>query len=50
MELTRAERVAALFDQALGVPRSERPAFLQEACGEDEELRRELSSLLAAHE
>jgi serine/threonine-protein kinase len=50
MELSRAERVAALFDQALGVPRSERPAFLQEACGEDDELRRELSSLLEAHE
>jgi serine/threonine-protein kinase len=50
MELTRAERVAALFDQALAVPRSERSAFLQAVCGDDHDLRRELSSLLDAHE
>ena len=50
MELSRAERVAALFDQAIGVPRSERPAFLQTVCGGDDELRRELGSLLEAHE
>ncbi len=50
MELTRAERVAALFDQALAVPRSERSAFLQAVCGDDDELRRELGSLLDAHE
>jgi serine/threonine-protein kinase len=50
MELTRAERVAALFDQALDVPGPARAAFLQAACGDDAELYRELSSLLAAHE
>lgn len=50
MDLTRAERVAALFDQALAVPRSERSAFLQRACGDDDDLRRELGSLLEAHE
>jgi serine/threonine-protein kinase len=50
MDLTRAERVAGLFDQALAVPKSERPAFLQMVCGDDDELRRELSSLLEAHE
>jgi serine/threonine-protein kinase len=50
MELTRAERVAALFDQALAVPRSERAAFLRAVCGDDHDLRRELSSLLDAHE
>ncbi|HET8635046.1 MAG TPA: protein kinase [Gemmatimonadales bacterium] len=49
MALTRAERVAALFDQALDVSASARPAFLQAACGDDGELYRELSSLLAAH-
>ena len=50
MDLTHAERVAGLFDQALRVPKSERPAFLQMVCGDDDELRRELSSLLEAHE
>ena len=50
MDLTRAERVVALFDHAIGMPRSERPAFLQNVCGEDDDLRRELSSLLEAHE
>ena len=50
MELTRADRVAALFDQAIALPRPERAAFLERACGADGELRRELSSLLEAHE
>jgi serine/threonine-protein kinase len=50
MDLSRAERVAALFDRALAVPRSERPAFLRMVCGDDDELQRELSSLLQAHE
>jgi len=50
MEPKRAERVAALFDQALGVPRSARPAFLERVSGGDEELRRELGSLLEAHD
>ncbi len=50
MELTRAERIAALFDQAIAVPRPERAAFLERVCGEDDELRGELASLLEAHE
>ena len=50
MELTRAERIAALFDQAIAVPRPERAAFLKHACTGDDELRRELASLLEAHE
>ncbi|HEU4799755.1 MAG TPA: protein kinase [Gemmatimonadales bacterium] len=42
--------MAAIFDQALAVPRPERAAFVRTACGEDDELKRELTSLLAAHE
>ena len=43
-------RIAALFDQALLLPRASRPAFVQAACGPDDDLRRELTSLLHAHE
>ena len=32
------------------MPSEERAAFLDEACGGDDELRREVDSLLAAHE
>jgi len=42
-------RVTALFTAALERPASERDAFLAEACGGDEALRREVISLLAAH-
>jgi serine/threonine-protein kinase len=44
------ERVAALFDRALATPRAERLAFLHAACGDDDELRQEVRSLLEAHE
>jgi serine/threonine-protein kinase len=50
MDASRVERVAALFDRALAVPRAERLAFLQAACGGDDELRQEVHSLLEAHE
>ncbi len=50
MDEARVARVAALFDRAVAVPRAKRSAFLQVVCGDDEELRQELSSLLEAHE
>jgi serine/threonine protein kinase len=47
--VTRAgwSRVEELFHAARERPATEREAFLQEACGGDEELRREVLSLLA---
>jgi len=43
-------RVNELFHQALELPRDERGAFLAQACGGDEPLRLELTSLLDAHD
>jgi len=43
-------RVDAVFHDALDLPRHERCAFLGEACANNECLRREIESLLAAHE
>ncbi len=40
----------SLFDHALQLPPEEREAFLEAACGTDECRRRELISLIAAHE
>jgi len=40
-------KVEELFHAALGRAPAEREAFLREACGDDEELRREVESLLA---
>src|SRR5262245_45311437 len=39
-----------LFHQALQKPPGDRGAFLDEACGGDDGLRRRLAALLAAHE
>ena len=44
-----SEREVAIFTQALKVPRSERDAFLDEACGGDENLRNKVEALLKAH-
>jgi serine/threonine protein kinase/Tol biopolymer transport system component len=41
------ERIENLFHQALELPPEARPAFLQQACGADASLRREVESLLA---
>ncbi len=43
----RWERVAELYRAALERPAGEREAFLTQACGADDELRREVESLLA---
>jgi TolB-like protein/Tfp pilus assembly protein PilF len=47
VEKGRWTRIEALFHQAADLELSDRPAFLRQACG-DEELRREVESLLAA--
>ncbi len=41
-------RVAAIFDRAAELPPEERGALLDDACGDDAELRAEVESLLAA--
>jgi Tol biopolymer transport system component len=43
-------RVEELYDDALDLDVDERAAFLDQACAGDEELRREVESLLAWHE
>ena len=50
MDANRWESAFAIFDAALARPTSERPAFLDAACGDDQSLRGEVESLLAAHE
>jgi serine/threonine protein kinase/dipeptidyl aminopeptidase/acylaminoacyl peptidase len=44
----RWQQIKALFDSAQACGLAERPGFLDEACGGDEPLRREVESLLAA--
>jgi len=53
VEKTQAERlrlVEEMFHRALNLAQSERASFLAEACASDDELRREVESLLATHE
>src|SRR5438094_1661606 len=45
----RWKEVEARFEQALELPPGERPGFLQKSCNGDEELRREVESLLDSH-
>ena len=47
MTSDRWEEINRLWDAALEVPEAERPAFLESNCPGDEELRREVESLLA---
>jgi serine/threonine protein kinase len=46
----RFQKIGEIYDAALGLESERRPAFLVEACAGDEELRREVESLLVAHE
>ena len=46
MKPERWEQVAQIYSAALERPGSERAAFLREACGGDDDLRREVESLL----
>ena len=50
MDTKRWAQIDHLLDEALLRTAEERAAFLAEACANDEELRREVESLLAAHE
>ena len=50
MTTDRWERVRGLFDRTLGQPPDRRTAFLSAASDGDETVRREVESLLAAHE
>ena len=46
----RTRRARELFDLAVELPVGERATFLDAGCGGDEELRREVASLLAFDE
>ena len=50
MRTDRWERIEELFDEAAEIPPPKRSAFLEEAVDGDEEIRREVESLLAADE
>ncbi len=43
-------KIDELLDSLIELPEPERAAFLDRECGDDQELRRELESLLAAHD
>jgi serine/threonine protein kinase len=47
MELEHLQKIEALYNDALAIAPAERPAFLDQACGNDVGLRKELESLLA---
>ena len=49
MNAERWQAIGELFEQALPLPAGERTALLDDACGVDEELRREVTSLLASY-
>src|SRR5437870_7703913 len=46
----RWQQINELFHSALEQERGRRAAFLAQACGADEDLRREVESLIASHE
>jgi serine/threonine protein kinase/Tol biopolymer transport system component len=50
MDAKRWKQIKAIYDRALDLSSDEREGFLAEACGADDDLRREVESLLAAHE
>src|SRR4030095_2077460 len=50
MQAKRFQEIDRLFDAALEREPSERASFLVDACAGDDDLRREVESLLAAHE
>src|SRR5262245_10337637 len=47
MTSNRWQEINRLYDAALGLTEEERPGFLERNCQEDEDLRREVESLLA---
>src|SRR5215510_11058990 len=50
MDAKQWGQIKEIYDHALDLSNDEREGFLAEACGEDDDLRREVESLLAAHE
>src|SRR6185436_14170676 len=50
MQAKRWQEIDRLFDAVLEREPSERVSFLADACAGDDDLRREVESLLAAHE
>ncbi|MEZ4455372.1 MAG: serine/threonine-protein kinase [Gemmatimonadales bacterium] len=48
LDRERFRQVDAIFDAALDRPESERAAFLDQACGDDAELRRQVEEMLAS--
>jgi serine/threonine protein kinase/sugar lactone lactonase YvrE len=50
MNAERWQQIDELFDQVLEIPEAERAAFLSEKCGADNELKREILTLLEAQE
>src|SRR5690348_7250563 len=49
MTADRWKQIETLFEQALDFPTNERATFLQQACNGDDELKREVESLLDSH-
>ena len=50
MRAERRHEIESLFEAALELPAAVRPAWLADRCGADAELRREVESLLVAHQ
>ena len=50
MSSERWNRLEQIFAEALALPTTQRSAFLERACGDDADLRRDLDGLLIAHE
>ena len=46
----RHQQISKLYQDALELDLERRPAFLDQACGDDEALRKEVESLIASHE
>ena len=46
----RRERLESAFEAAVELPRAERAAYVESAFGDDPDLKRELTALLASHE
>ena len=50
MNLERWEQVRSILDRAIALPQSERSPYLDRNCADDQELRKEVESLLRSHE
>ncbi len=49
MDKGRWQRMAELFDEAVGRPPEEVEPFLRQACGDDQQLERAVGALIAAN-